>query len=280
LDTITLVTILIALSSAIIALLSLIYAIKQRQVVKGEIEKKRYLENAQTNLTEIIKQLRSIVFPKLSDDFQEALEDEYHDANTIAEQILRASFESKKTKFTLEVSYELIDFGLIGSGKPDQRKEPRQTSDFSQSSPRLLKDLLEGGRSFLIESNTTIIDYEPRVKNEIDFHDYIWSLKSLKNAVNMLASYEEVYDAVCPNISKSASQLFEQLSEELFNLISEPKRIELDLTKFSKVDDIARYLFETYLNYNHISQKFSEGVSELDSRLTEARRQLFLRISP
>lgn len=275
------VAILIASSSAIITLLSLIYAIKQRQVIKKEIEKKRYLENAQTNLTEIINHLRSIELPDLTDascDLQESLGDEYNDASTITEQILGASFESKRTKFTLEVGYELIDFGE--RHKDTQAKDWKRYDDFSQLSPKLLMDLLRTNRTFMIESKTVIPDYQRRVVNEISFHTFEWGLTALKSAMDKLAKYEEVYETVCPNITETASRLLEQVCEEIFNVISESKKVEIDLTKFLKVDDIARYLYETYLNYNHISKKFSKGNSELDSKLAEARKQLFLRISP
>ena len=275
------VAILIASSSAIIALLSLIYAIKQRQVIKKEIEKKRYLENAQTNLTEIINDLRSRKLPDLTDascDLHESLEDEYNDVSTIAEQILRASFESKRTKFTLEVGYGLTDFGEMK--KHASEKEWKIYDDFSQSSPNLLLDLLRTNRSFLLSSKTVIPDYQRRIGNEISFHIFMWELRSLKSAVDKLANYEEVYETVCPNITETASRLLEQVCEEIFSVISESKKVEVDLTKFLKVDDIARYLFETYLNYNHISEKFSKGNSELDSKLSEARKQLFLRMSP
>ncbi len=282
--TLDIVTILIALSSAIIALVSLVYAIKQRQVVKSEIEKKRYLENAQTNLTDAINHLRSIMFPDLTDPsraLEESLEDDYDDVNDITEQIVYAGFDSKRTKFTLEVSYELTDYGEIS--KPSSEREKKRINDFSQLNPKLLAHMLTNlfkKNIFEIYSETVIPDYQRRVVNEISFDLILANLHKLNLAIDKLTNFEEVYETVCPNIIKTATQLFEDISEEIFNVISEPKKVEVDLTRFSKVNDIARYLFETYLNYNHISEKFSKGIFELDSKLTEARKQLFLRISP
>jgi hypothetical protein len=277
------VAILIASLSAIIALASLVYAIKQRQVIKSEIKKKRYLENAQTNLTKAIDHLRSIILPDLTDsncDLYESLGDDYNDVSVIINQILYAGLESKRTKFTLEVSYELTDYGELHS----EKREERIINDFSQWNPKLLADtlidLFKRDTTFSIKSETVIPDYERRVVNEISFRVFTWELEQLRLAIDKLTNYEEVYETVCPDIIKTATRIFEEISKEIFNVISEPKKVEVDLAKFSKVDDIIRYLFETYLNYNHISEKFSKGISELDSKLTEARKQLFLRISP
>jgi dihydroneopterin aldolase len=110
---------------------------------------------------------------------------------------------------------------------------------------------------------------------------FTWKLNLLRSfVIDKLTNYEEVYETVCPKITQIATKLFEEIVEEIFTVISKPKKVEVDLTKFSKVDDMTRYLLETYLNYGHISEKFSKGVSELESKLTEARKQLFLRISP
>ena len=264
----------------IIAVVSLFYAIKQRNLVKKEIARKSYLESAQTNLNEAIQHLRNVRLPNLSDlncDLEKDLEDIYFDASTIVEDFLRAYFESKRTQFTLRVSYKLNDLGA--SGKPYSEKETRRISDFSQSSPKLLVDLLRSDRSFYINSETDILDVQRRVGNSPGFDPLVWGLHGLWFALSKLSAYEEVYDTVCPNVVKQANQLLEETAEQVFKAISVPRTVEIDLKEFSKTDDITKHLIDTLLNYTHISEKLSQGISELDSKLTEARKELFLKIS-
>jgi hypothetical protein len=275
-----LASILIALSSIVIALVSLTYAVKQRNVIKKEIAKKSYLESAQTNLNIAIQSLRNQKLPNLSDpncDLKD-LDDTYFDALTIVEDLLRANFESKKTQFTLKVSYELVDVGE--SGKHYSEKEERTTNDFSQSSPKLLIDLLKSRRTFYINSETDILDVQRQVGNSPSLNDTVWGLRDLWFVINRLSAYEEVYETVCPNVLKQANQLLEETVEQVFKAISAPKTIEINLKKFSKTDDITKYVIDTLTDYTHITAKLSHGISELDSKLTEARKELFLRISP
>lgn len=264
----------------IIAVVSLFYAIKQRNLVKKEIARKSYLESAQTNLSEAIQRLRKVQLANLSDpncDLEKDWEDTYFDASTIVEDFLRAYFESKRTQFTLRVSYELNDLGA--PGKPYSEKETRRISDFSQSSPKLLVDLLRSDRSFYISSETDILDVQRRVGNSPRFDPLERGLHGLWFALSKLSAYEEVYDTVCPNVVKQANQLLEETAEQVFKAISVPRTVEIDLKEYSKTDDITKHLIDTLLNYTHISEKLSQGISELDSKLTEARKELFLKIS-
>jgi hypothetical protein len=263
----------------IIALVSLAYAIKQRKVVKKEIAKKSYLESAQTNLSEAIQRLREVELPSLSDpncDLMADFEDIYFDTNTIVEDLLRAYFESKKTQFTLKVSFELVDFGE--TDKSYSERNTRKFNDFSQSSPKLLIDLSKSG-SFCIYSETDILDVQRRLGNSPSFDPFVWSFYALRFALSKLSEYEEVYETVCPSVVKQANQLLEGTVEQVFKVISVPRTVEIDLKEFSKTDDITKHLIDTLLDYTHISEKLSQGISELDSKLTKARKELFLKIS-
>jgi hypothetical protein len=264
----------------IIALASLIYAIKQRNIVKKEIAKKRYLENAQINLNEAIQRLRNVNLPRLQDqncDIRESIPDEYNDANMIANDLLQAYFESKTTRFTLKVTYWLTDLGDLD--KEYSKREIKDISDFSKSSPKLLIDLLKANKSFWIHSETDILEIQRQFGNSIGFHPITWGIESLWFAIKKLSMYEEVYDTVCPNIVKRVNNLLDEIAEDVFRVISEPKTIEIDLKEFSKTDDIIKHLIDRYLTYIAISEKLSQGISELDSKLTEARKELFLKIS-
>jgi hypothetical protein len=264
----------------LIALGSLIYAIKQRNIVKKEISKKRYLENALSNLKEAIGYLERIKMPNLSTDSdlkEEVGEDNSNNLNVLISEILKASFELKKTKFKLTVSYELTDYGK--NAKLYSEKDVRKIRDFGELSHEYLIDLIKSGGMFYIETDTDIPDYQREIVNEIDFNDFKFSLEFIWKAINILSKYEEVYNSISPDSVKNAKRLVEEISSEILQVISTPKEISVDLSKFSKTKEIARYLFENSLNYSPIAHKISEGVSSLVSNLTEVRRQLFLKIS-
>ena len=264
----------------LIALGSLIYAIKQRNIVKKEISKKRYLENALSNLKEAIGYLEWIKMPNLSTDSdlkEEVGEDNSNNLNVLISEILKASFELKKTKFKLTVSYELTNFGK--NGKFYSEKDVRKIRDFSELSHEYLIDLIKSGGMFRIETDTDIPDYQREIVNEIEFNDFTYTLEFIRRAINKLSKYEEVYDSISPDSVKKAERLVEEISSEILQVISTPKEISVDLSKFSKTNEIARYLFENSLNYSPIAHKISEGVSSLVSNLTEVRRELFLKIS-
>ena len=263
-----------------IALASLVYAAKQRNMVKNEISKKRYLESAQSNLNEAISDLKSIAADSMSDlncDLDEALgPDNRVNVDAIVNDVLKASFETTKKRMTLSVSYELTDCGA--RTKPYSEKEPEKITDFSNLSSKLLIDLIKSDRTFWIQSTTVIPHFERRLANEIEFDVSSWGLVNLWRVICRLSKFEEVYDTVCPNIVKRANQLLEITAEEIFKVISESKKVEVDLEKFSKTDDLAKYLVETFLNYSHIYGNFSKGISDLIHSLTEARKELFLRL--
>ena len=257
-----------------IALVSLVYAIKQRNIVKKEIAKKRYLESAQTNLNEAIQSLRKVNLPCLSDLNRDS--DEYNDASIIVNELLQANFESKRTRFTLKVTYELSYPRQLD--KEYSESETKSISDFSKSNPELLIDLLKSNRVY-IYSKTDIVGFQRQLGNSIGFSSITWSIDALRFAIGKLSAYEEVYDTVCPSIVKEANHLLKETTEEVSNVVSKSKTIEIDLKEFSRTEDILEHLIDRYLNYNVISEKFSQGISELDSKLTEARKELFLRIS-
>lgn len=264
----------------LIAFGSLIYAIKQRNIVKKEISKKRYLEDALSNLKEAIGYLERIKMPNLSTDsnlMEEVSEDNSNNLDILISEILKASFELKKTKFKLTVSYELTEYGKEGEFYLE--KDVRRIRDFSGLSHEYFIDLIKTDGMFYLETDTNIPDYQREVGNEITFDDFTWSLEFIWKAINTLSKYEEVYDSISPDSVKNAKRLVEEISSEILQVISTPKEISVDLNKFSKTQEIARYLFENSLNYSPIAHKISEGVSSLISNLTEIRRQLFLKIS-
>lgn len=113
-----------------IALISLAYVMKQRATVKSELTKKRYLENAQSNLNEAIKSLRQLGVPSIRDisGGYETFGDIYNDLMMVLSEILRASFNLNKKEIPLEVSYELRDLGE--RGKPSSEGEKKRNCGF------------------------------------------------------------------------------------------------------------------------------------------------------
>jgi len=261
-----------------IALVSLIYAIKQRNILKREISRKRYLESALSNLNKVIESLKDIKIPPLSniDSLAEELVDSYFAAETITSEVIMASFETKKKKVNLAASYRLI---LWERDKKSSEKTSRVIEKFDEMSPEWLFNLFHSDKtSFFVESCTTIQGYEKRAVNELDFSYFIFSIIRLIEAKKNLSKYEEVYESICPNCLKNLNQLIKEVIEEFFKTISKPKTIQIDLDKFSTIHEIIEFLIEEVLNYSTLTQKLSR-IPEIISELTEVRKELFLKIA-
>ena len=96
----------ISLIAAIIAVLTFVYSRKKWKVLKEQVMRKRYLEDALSNLKTVINSLSSIRLPKLEDThLPDELVDTYTDAYVLASNIVIAGYELKKKKFVLNVSY-------------------------------------------------------------------------------------------------------------------------------------------------------------------------------
>jgi len=255
----------------VIALVSLAYAIKQRSLVKREISKKGYLESALSNLNEAIEFLR--IIPNL---FSTKSEDEWSEIEMIVWDILKGSFNLKKRKFALEVSYCIVDF-MEKSDSPSEKY--KYIRSFNGIEPRWLFDLLmkKDGLVF-ITAEPHIVGLSQSHISSVVFSMFEHAVHNLVKASKILSSHEEVYETVAPDSVKKVNHLIEEAAGEVFETIRKPIRLEIDLDKFSKSDDIVIYLFEKVLNCSHIADKFSK-VSELISELTEARKELFLKIS-
>lgn len=262
----------------LIALVSLIYAIKQRNIVKREISRKRYLESALSNLNEVIEPLKDMKISPLSDidSLAEELEDTYINAQTVTSEIIMASFETKKRKVNLAVSYRLR---LWERDKKPSEKTSRVIEKFDEMSHEWLFDLFHSDKTgFFVESRTTIQGYKKRVDNELDFSDFDFLIRWLIEAKKKLSKYEEVYESISPNCLKNLNQLIKEGIEEIFKTISKPKTIQIDLDKFSTIDEIIEFLIEEVLNYSTLARKLSR-ISEIISELTEVRKELFLKIA-
>ena len=264
---------------SIIALGSLYYAIKQRSLVKGEISKKRYLESALSNLNEAIKSLRSINIPRISSlgggyDLSDAWADVSFCAYSVCSEIFRASFELKKKKIPVEVSYSIRDLGV----RPKFETAAKTIENFDGLDLQWFIDFLQPNRAYMITSHPRISNFEQFTVNDIDFGGFERGIDNLKKALEALLPYEEVFETVSPNSVKKTTELFEELAEEIFKTFSRSKTIEINLEKFGEMNGIIRYLIEQTLNYSRIAEKFSK-VSEVISELIEARKELFLKIS-
>ena len=90
----------------IVAFVALIYAVLQRGVVKREISKKKYLELSLTNLNEQIATLQRIKPHELAVN-NPSLGDFIYDAKTVVFGLLALSFDLKKRRLILDVSYNV-----------------------------------------------------------------------------------------------------------------------------------------------------------------------------
>lgn len=259
----------------VIALVSLAYAIKQRSVVKREISKKRYLEEALSNLNQAIASLKAIQQDITVSD--EDSGEKWCDSETIVMDIFRASFDLKKKKITLKVSYVVQDLGE--RDKPYSESNVREFKNLDIYESQWLVDLVgKTNKAITVESKTQIVDFRRASLNDLSFFKFVRAAQHLIEIEKALSSFEEVYESVSSDSMKKASQLSQEVVEEIFEVVAKPKNIEIDLESFSETHEIAKYLLEEILNYSHITETFSK-VSEIVSELEKARKELFLKIS-
>jgi len=249
----------------IIALVSLAYAVKQRNVVRREISKKRYLESALSNLNATINSLKAI--QNLMTSFENT--DEWSESQYVASDVLTASYDLKKKKVALEVSYELVEFV--------EKDKIRRIQNLDEYTPEWFSDFVKE-KDFFLSVDTETSSLGGPIQNAITLSEFRHAIKGLIQTKQNLSTFEEVYENVAPDSVKRFNHLFEEVSAEIFKTIYKPKRIEIDLNKFSETHEIAKYLFEEILGYSHIAERFSK-ISQLISELERARKELFLKIS-
>ena len=258
----------------LIAVISLVYVIKQRNVVKKEISRKRYLENALSNLNAVIESLRSIriLDVKKSNDYEE-WEDTATDIYALTSELLIASFDLKTKKILMNISYtaEAWEKSLKKSKVGEIKTTPLGLNN--------LESFLNVLRSsfVVIETEVNIGNAERRSTNSPDFNHVNCDAKILADALEALNRFEEVYESLSPYCVNNVKQVFEQVATEIFLTVNQPKTIELELTKFQSSDEISEHLCKEILNYPRIADKLSK-VSELISDLIEARTELFKKV--
>lgn len=251
----------------LIALISLVYAIKQRNVVKKEISKKRYLEDALSNLNAAMETLRTIriLDIKKSNDYEE-WGDTATEFRMLTYEILRASFDLKMRKFVMNISYTANSYDK-------QTKESKVDLNDLES----FLNALRSNRVW-IYSHANIANVEMEFMNSPDFHHVTWDVESLVDALEALLKFEEAYESLRPDCVKNVKQAFEDVAKEIFVTVSQPKTIELVLAKFNTTDEISEHLCKEILNYPSLADKLSK-VSELLSELSEARKELFMKVA-
>jgi len=263
----------------VISLGSLIYAVKQRNIVKKEISKKGYLENAITCLSAVIHQLEKIEVPNLSALWEDVKayyskypqwENACFGTYLLATDILRASFNMKTKKIDMEVEY-IVSI-------QDRSEGAKKVSNLNEFEPKWFIDLTHSNKKFSVTCNTNIKNYKRDTDGEPEFDVFEDIIILLKKSQNLLLDYEEVYEMVSPNLFKKVNCFVEDVTKEIFKVIRKPKHIELDLNEFADSEEIKSYVFEEILNYSQLASKFSK-ISEVVSELVETRKELFLKIS-
>ncbi len=274
------IAILAFVVSTFIALASLAYAIKQRNVVQKEMSKRRYFESALSNLNEAINSLRSIDSPNILrlNEGYETWGDTYNDSFTLAVEVLRASFELEKKKIPLEVSYRIEHFW--------ERDKPPDS--LANHKIRIIENLDKfDARWFIdyfrvnvisVKAKMNIPNFERFWENELNFSLITRGLSQLIESAKSLLSYEEVFESISPDSVRRINQLYEEIAEEIFKTICVSKSLVIDLNKFRETNQLMKYLIEEILNYSYISEKFSK-LNELISELADARKELFLKIA-
>ena len=262
----------ISLIAAIIAILTFVYSRKKWKVLKEQVMRKRYLENALSNLKTVINSLSSIRLPKLEDThLPDELVDTYTDAYVLASNIVIAGYELKKKKFVLDVSYFA---SLVQTS--ENLKRFRRINNIAEYDVDRFIDLIESESFITIYSKTKIEGYEPFFSNEISFIDFTRILRLLIHVKNNLVAYAEIYEILSPNLMNKIDQLIKEIAEEILKACK-AKKIEINLEEFSSTHDIARYLLDEYLNYNSLERIVSK-ISGITSELSDMSKQLFLKL--
>jgi len=258
----------------VMALVSLAYAMKQRNVIKTEISKKRYLESALFHLNGAIASLKRAQ----GVTFDEEDSDDFLQAKMLIWNILEASFDLRKRKLSLDVSYRILDLGETNKPYGERDTSVIRNLDEHDSSWFVnlwIKSL--GKRTLVLESDTRIVGYERASTYECWFGEFGVFVGNLTDAKRSLSRFEEVYESFAPNSIKEITKLLKEVLERIFEVSFKPKRIEIDLDKFSTTDEVLNYFFEEITNYSSIVGK-APKISEIVSELEKARKELFLKI--
>ena len=265
--------VVIPLIPALITILALIY---DRRKWKEEATRKRYLENALSNLKTVINSLSSIRLPKLEDiHLPNELIDTYADAYLLASNIVIAGYELKKKNIILNVSYT----ASLEQSSENSKYRIRRIKNIGEYDIDQFIYLIKSANFITIYSETEIEGYEPIFSNviyEISFIDITSRFRRLIRAKNDLATYAEIYETLSPNLMNKIDQLIKEIAKEILKACK-AKKIEINLEEFSSTHDIARYLLNEYLNYNSLERSFSK-IFGIISELSNVSKQLFLKL--
>ena len=211
----------------------------------------------------------------------ESWSDLYHEScenvpSVNALELLKASFELRTKKITLNVTY-VIHYHSEVDRADKEKHVTKEISDFSSFSVDWFIKFFHTHHP-PIYSKVEIHNYEQKWWNDFDFYFLTMGLRDLDDAKRKLLVYEEVYENFSPDSISNINDVFEEIAKEIFMFIRTSKKIEINLDDFSTVDEIMEYLFEKLVNYSCIQRKFSK-IGEIISELTKARKELFLKIS-
>lgn len=265
----------------IIALVSLSYTILERRKQKEKSLKERYLESAQSNLNQVIEILRKIDVPPLvllKKGFEtiDPWGDFHGDVYTNVSELLRFSYDLGEKKITINLPYELTDYGETQESETKELQYKR-ICDFSSFSNESFSNFLST-HSFNLAARFEIPDFEQFWKNEINFTFFTWGLEEINSAKKKLLVYEEVYENLSPTSINNINNLFNDISSDILKTVQQSKTLEINLENFSNTDEIMSYLVENALNYSYIQKKFLV-VNDIISELIKARKELFKLIS-
>lgn len=260
----------------IVAIIGVVFGIMQRKTAKEELSKKRRLENALTNLNDIIKVIEEL--PSIIEFDRES--DVISDLENVVVEILTASLNTKKKIINLKISYDVEDFG--DPKIPFDKRYPfKKISVPKEYDPNWLLDVLKdkGIARIHLRTQTKIKGYTRLWANSPDPNDFLWVLHHLLESMNKLSLYEEVYETLADRSLDEVEQISEQIGKTLFELIYQGKKyVKIDLNKLDHSEKIEEYLMEQILNYSELKKQVLKA-SMIASSLKKARKELFLRLA-
>ncbi len=255
----------------IIAVIGIVFGIMQRKIAKKEISKKRHLQKALSNLSDVIEIAESlptwIEFDRTSDIV--------NDTDTLINDILRASFATKKKRLNLEISYFVIDYGDTNTPF-DKRYTSKEFSLQKKHNQDWLSNILtKEGRRIRIYTETEIKDYSRYWGNSPDFNAFVWAFRRLLEITNKLSAYEEVYETLACNSLNEFRDTSTELGKALSGLMQQEKRlIEINLDALEDFEMMRDYLWDQIFDYSNL-KKIVVKTSGMVPALKKARKELF-----
>lgn len=255
----------------IVAVVALVYVIKQRGVVKKELLRKKYLENALTNLKESIKILKKAKIIGESENNVET--DSWEDEEMSDAALTLRDFAKGTKKTTLFISYR---FGIIS--EKDNIFKVKAIRDLNADGKNQLVYTLHdtSEKGFLISAEIGLEKYEELIAS-IPLYCFEKFLNRITKVMEKLLLYEEIYESINPNSIDNLRQFLDETACLILKVLRNKKTVEVDSEKLSTTKEVIQFLNKNLVNYSKFAIRLTK-LSEILADLEDMCKQLFLKI--